>query len=224
MSINEIEIPGTSLSLKVWTAKADAMPALLKQLGEEQFNVTADEPGFHDLDGNAEIVRGYYSAVIPFEVEHLVDGMTTKAMLKRIESAEFIMLPDLLITWGKPGPEKALTTFISAVTGYGVSKKEFEQEQMQRLEDALQQVRKIDLMNPKDAEIRRAKLSGQIEHYESCGVAADRHGIESIAGTADSPLGPLTLTVTRKGAIRFTVKRGFILTVDCIRWALSLLH
>lgn len=224
MSINEIEIPGTSLSLKVWTAKADAMPALLKQLGEEQFNVTADEPGFHDLDGNTEIVRGYYSAVIPFEVEHLAEGITTKSLLKRIESAEFIMLPDLLITWGKPGPEKALTAAISAATGTAVVRKEFDRDQMMHLEDSLQQVKKIDLQNPKDAEIRRAKLAGQIEHYESCGVVSDRHGIESIAGTADSPLGPLTLTVTRKGAIRFTVKRGFILTVDCIRWALSLLH
>ena len=224
--ITEIEIPGKSLSLKCWTAHIDDIPAFFKKLETEAdtFKIDPDTPGFHDCATGENVIRGFYSAVTPFEVEQLVDGITTKTLHKRIDSTEFILTENRLFTWDKGGPARSLTNVLSALSGYGVSTMEFERSQMRLLESKLSQVQKIDLTNPKGEEIRRAKLAGLIEHYESCGVVEPgNHGIESVSGLADTPLGPVALTVTRKGGLKFGVKRGFTLTLDCLEWVLGLL-
>ena len=191
--ITDIEIPGTSISLKYWDACIDDIPAFFKKLEAEAdaFKLSPETPGFHDCETSNGVIRGYYSGIVPFEVEQLVEGITTKTLHKRIESVEFILAEKRLFTWGKGGQAKALSNAISALSGYGVPSMQFETEQMRQLESSLSQVKKIDVTNPKCKEVRRAKLAGLIEHYQSCGVVEPgNHGIESVSGLADSPLGP----------------------------------
>ncbi|HQB84084.1 MAG TPA: hypothetical protein PLR50_11350, partial [Candidatus Rifleibacterium sp.] len=47
--------------------------------------------------------------------------------------------------------------------------------------------------------------------------------IENIAGLIDTPLGPMTITVGKKGSIRLNVKKGLIMTVECLEWILDLI-
>lgn len=227
MPIDEIEVPGSSVSLKCWNARIDDIPGFFKKLSSESdvFSLDPEIPGFHDCDSNTRVLRGFYSGIMPFEVEHLVEGITTKSLFKRIESAEFLLLENCMFTMGKSGPTKGLSNVLSATSGYGVSPMEFEFRQMSQLQDRLSQTKSIVLTNPKDKEVRRARLAGLIESYTEYNVIDPRnHGIESVAGLVDSPLGPLTITVTRKGGLRLNVKKGFILTVDCLLWLTALIR
>ncbi|HNW35119.1 MAG TPA: hypothetical protein PKM25_09325 [Candidatus Ozemobacteraceae bacterium] len=227
MAIDEIEIPGTSIALKCWNARIDNIPEFFKRLSGESdaFTLEPEIPGFHDCDANKRLIRGFYSGVVPFEVEHLVEGISTKTLFKRIESTEFLLLDNCMFTMGKSGPTKGLSNVISATSGYGASLMEFEFRQMSQLQDRLSQTKSIVLTNPKDKEVRRARLAGLIESYTEYNVIDPRnHGIESAAGLVDSPLGPMTITVSRKGGLRLTVKKGFILTIDCLIWLISLIR
>lgn len=227
MAIDEIEVPGSSVSLKCWNARIDDIPGFFKKLSGETdvFSIDPEIPGFHDCDANKGIIRGFYSCVTPFEVEHLVDGITTKTLFKKIESTEFLLLENCMFTMGKSGPGKGLSNVLSAASGYGVTQMEFEFRQMSQLQDRLSQTKAIVLTNPKDKEVRRARLAGLIESYTEYNVIDPRnHGIENVAGLIDSPLGPVTITVTRKGGLRLRVKKGFILTVECLLWLLALIR
>ncbi|MBF0410948.1 MAG: hypothetical protein HQM10_26625, partial [Candidatus Riflebacteria bacterium] len=48
------------------------------------------------------------------------------------------------------------------------------------------------------------------------------HEIDSVSGLVDSPLGPLNVNLSSKGNLRISVKKGFVLTVDCLKWILGL--
>jgi hypothetical protein len=227
MPIDEIEIPGSSFSVKCWTARIESIPALFDKLMQEGevFNLDEEKPGFHDCDTNGRLIRGFYSAVIPFEVEHLVDGISTKSLFKRIESCEFFAVEDCLFATGRSGPQKGLSGSLSGLSGYGVSQMEFEFQQLSQFHDRLKQLKAIVLTNPKDKEIKRARLTGHIENYTEYNVIdARNHGIDSVSGLSDTPLGPMTLTVTRKGGLRLGVRKGFLLTIDCLRWILHLIR
>jgi len=227
MAIDEIEIPGSSIAFKCWNARIDSIPDFFRKLSGESdvFTLDPETPGFHDCDANNRLIRGFYSGVVPFEVEHLVEGITTKTLFKRIESTEFLLLDNCMFTMGKSGPTKGLSNVISSTSGYGASLMEFEFRQMSQLQDRLSQTKSIVLTNPKDKEVRRARLAGLIESYTEYNVIDPRnHGIESVAGLVDSPLGPLTITVTRKGGLRLTVSKGFILTIDCLLWLIALIR
>ncbi|HNW35184.1 MAG TPA: hypothetical protein PKM25_09655, partial [Candidatus Ozemobacteraceae bacterium] len=210
-----------------WNARIDNIPEFFKKLSSESdvFTLDPETPGFHDCDANNRLIRGFYSGVVPFEVEHLVEGITTKTLFKRIESTEFLLLDNCMFTMGKSGPTKGLSNVLSATSGYGASLMEFEFRQMSQLQDRLSQTKSIVLTNPKDKEVRRARLAGLIESYTEYNVIDPRnHGIESVAGLVDSPLGPLTITVTKKGGLRLTVSKGFILTIDCLLWLTALIR
>lgn len=228
MAIDEIEVPGTSLSLKCWNARIEDIPAFFEKLSTEGdvFTLDPETAGFHDCDKNDRLIRGFYSGIMPFEVEHLVEGITTKSLLKRIESTEFLLLEDCMFTMGKKsGPTKGLSNSLSAASGYGVSQMEFEFRQMSQLQERLSQTKSIVLTNPKDKEVRRARLAGLIESYTEYNVIDPRnHGIESVSGVVDSPHGTMTITVTRKGGLRLAVTKGFILTIDCLKWLLALIR
>lgn len=227
MAIDEIEIPGSSMSFTCWTLKVDDLGELYKQVSseEEHFCIDPERPGFHDLEHDDRLIRGYFSVVVPFEVEHLNEGVTTKILLKRIETCEFFALQGMLFASGKSSAQKNLARSLTPLAGYGVTNVEHDSRQMSQFYDRLSMVKSIALTNPKDREIRRARLAGRIESYTEYNIVDPRnHGIDSVSGLVDSPLGPLTVTVGKKGALRLNVRKGFVMTIDCMLWLMSLIR
>lgn len=226
MALNEIEIAGSSISLKCWNAKIPNIKETFEKLMKEgdMFSINPEFPGFHDCDTDKEIIRGFYSGIVPFEIEHLVEGIMTKTLFKRIESCEFIATKNMLFTTGKPGPMKGLAHSISGLSGYHVSQAEFDFNQLSQLQERMTRVKAVKVSNPKDKEIRTARLTGQIESYTDYNIIDPKnHGIESIKGIMDTPLGPLTAKVGRKGNLNLSVKKGFIITIDCLEWMINLI-
>lgn len=224
MPVNEIEIPGTSISIRCLSFKAEEFSELFTKIQEEadQFCIDPEEAGFHDCDRDDECVRGFFSIIVPFKVEHLVEGIVTKTMHKRIESCEFIATNNILYVWGKIGPQKILEHILAGLTGYGVVPIEFEFRHLSQFQERLTSIKNVKLTNPKDREIRRATLVGKMETYTEYNVIDPKnHGIESVSGILDTRLGPLTVTAGRKGTLRLTVKRGFIMTLECLQWLVS---
>ncbi len=226
MLINEIEIAGSSISLKCWAMKIDDVDATFDNIMKkgDMFSIDSELPGFHDCDCESSVIRGFYSVIIPFEIEHLVEGITTKTLFKRIESCEFIITGKMILTFGKSGPMKLFGTSLAAITGEHVDLIEFEFQQLNQLQERMTNIKSIVVTNPKEKEIRRARLAGHMENYTEYNIIDPRnHGIESISGLIDTPLGPMTVTVGKKGSIRLTVKKGLIMTTECLEWILELI-
>lgn len=226
MLINEIEITGTSISLKCWKFAVENVDATFDKIMQkgDMFSLDTELPGFHDCDCASSIIRGFYSIIVPFEIEHLVDGITTKTLFKRIESCEFIISENSMLTFGKPNPMKLLAAALSAVSGEHIDLIEFEFTQMNQLQERMSKIKSIVVTNPKEKEVRRARLAGHMESYTEYNIVDPRnHGIETVAGLIDTPLGPLTVTVGKKGSIRMNVKKGLIMTVECLEWILALI-
>lgn len=227
MPINEIEIQGSSISFKCWKAEIDNVSAVFNRIMQEgeQFDLDNETPGFHDCDSDGTIIRGYYSGIVPFEVEHLIDGNTTRTLFKRIESCEFIATGRSIFTHGKPGPGKGLSMALSGLTGSEVSLIEFDFHQLSQLQERMAKIKTIVVTNPKEKEIRRARLAGHIESYTDYNIIDPRnHGIDSVAGVVTTPLGSMTVTVGRKGTLRLGVTKGLILNVECLEWLLDLIR
>jgi hypothetical protein len=226
--INEIEFQKASMTFQVFRARLDpatgvdprasVVPMRLFELilGEDQFNVDTEETGFHDCEGTEEMVRGFVSAVVPFEVERLVEGMMTKTLAKRIDTCEFIVLPNVLIAWGKPGPMKTMAMSISCLTGQGVSPMQFDHTSLAQFANRLTVIKSIAVKNPKGEEAQRVTMAGNIEDYEQYSPAvAPRHGIEKVAGVFDfSAMGPTKVSASSKGVISIGLKPGRIVTTD----------
>ncbi|KAF1083169.1 MAG: hypothetical protein GQF41_0936 [Candidatus Rifleibacterium amylolyticum] len=226
MLINEIEITGSSISLKCWGTKFEDVTATFNQVMQrgDQFDLDSEIPGFHDCDCENSVMRGFYSVVVPFEIEHLVEGITTKTLFKRIESCEFIISENCMYSFGKPGPQKLLGAALAAATGVHVDLIEFEFSHLSMLQERMTRIKTIVVTNPKEKEIRRARLAGHMESYTEYNIVDPRnHGIESVAGLIDTPLGPLTINVGKKGSIRLNVKKGLIMTLECLDWIMSLI-
>jgi hypothetical protein len=227
MPINEIEVPGTSINFRIFKTGPMNFRAVVKKMlaEEEQFSVEPENPGYHDIDFNAHGIRGYYSLVEPFEVEHLVDGIMTKTLLKKVESCEFHITREAVYVTGKTGPQKIFERSLAGLSGYGTSGVEFDFHELQQLQERLALVKGISLTNPRTHDVRKVKLSGKIESYTDCNVIDTRnHFIESVQGTVETPLGPMTITVGRRGTIRLGVRRGFILTTDVLDWIMKLIQ
>ena len=63
-----------------------------------------------------------------------------------------------------------------------------------------------------------------MESYTEYNIFYPRnHGIDSVAGLIDTPLGPMTITVAKNGSIRLAVKKGLIMTIECLEWIISLI-
>lgn len=227
MPINEIEVPGSSIAFKCWKAEIDDISATFNRLMQEgeQFDLDNETPGFHDCDSDGEVIRGYYSGIVPFEVEHLVEGNTTRTLFKRIESCEFIATGQAVYTLGKPGPAKGLSMALSGLTGSEVSLIEFDFHQLSQLQERMAKIKAIVVTNPKEKEIRRARLAGHIESYTDYNIIDPRnHGIDSVSGVVTTPLGSMTVTVGRKGSLRLGVTKGLIINVACLNWLLDLVR
>lgn len=226
MLINEIEIRGASLTLKHFLMKvadiAETFKAIMSKA--DMFSIDTELPGLHDCDFENGIIRGFYSVIIPFEIEHLVDGLNTKTLFKRIESCEFILTEKAMLAFGKPGPMKMLACALSAATGEHVDINEYEFQQLHQMQERMTNIKNVTLTNPKEKEVRRARLAGHMESYTEYNVIDPRnHGIEIVSGLIDTPLGPMTLTIGKKGSIRLNVKKGLIMTVECLEWILELI-
>lgn len=221
MSINEIEVHSTSISFQVLTFKADDLNAVFSEITtpEETFSIDPETPGFHDCEFKNDIIRGYYSLSVSFEVEHLVEGITTKTLLKRIESCEFWAVEGVLFATGKPNAIKNLARAMTPIIGFGVTNPELDFHQMSDFHNRLSDVKSVVVTNPKDREVRRATLAGRIEDYTEFNILdARNHGLEKVSGIFDTPLGPITVAPGKKGLIRFGVKKGFVLSIDCLYW------
>lgn len=221
MLINEIEVAGTTFSFRRFTIKYPGIHELLaKMASADKFSIEDELPGFHDLDCSDNAMRGYYSMIIPFEVSHLVEGITTKTLLKRIESCEFILSEKMAIAFGDSGPIKCMLAALSAATGEHVEMAEYEYQELYRLQERISKVSAIALINPKEMSVRKARLTGNIEHYTEYDIVnRSNHGIEHVQGRIDNtPLGPMRMKVSKKGVFNLGVRRGMILTIECLEW------
>lgn len=226
MAINEIECNNGSISFKSWDCEVDNIEELISKikLEADQFNIEDELPGFHDYDMEDGLIRGYYSGIIPFEVELLKDGMTSKVLFKRIESCEFFLTPNLLFTTGKSGPMRGLSHALSAMTGHSVELIEFDFAEMNLLQERMTEVKAIVVRNPKDKEVRRARLTGYIEDYSLYNILdPQNHSIDSVSGIVDTPIGPMSITVGKGGTLGLKVKKGLIILVENLEWIIRLI-
>lgn len=226
MLIDEIEVQGVSLSFKCLTLKIEDIKTAFDGLMAKAdiFDVEAGTPGFHDCDCDSGVIRGFYSNLASFSVEFFKDGITTKEEFRRIESCEFIITPERIYVFGKQGPAKLLEVALSAATGQHVERVEFDFDTMCLARDRMTVLKSIVVENPKDKPIRRARLAGYMEDYDSYNVVEpNNHEINSISGIVETPLGAMTLTVDKKGKVRLGVKRGLIINVENLNWIVELI-
>jgi len=227
--VQEIEVPGSSISMKVFgIPDHPATPVRIlatTMVGDDRsFAPATERPGFHDLDHDNAVLRGHFSQVVPFEVEHLVDGVTTKSLYKRIESCEWVLLNNHLVAWGNSGPVKELASAMSRVLGIDIRPVEWTTEQLQDLQGRMTQVRAVALTQGKDKPIRKARLAGVLEEDDYLGIVEPgNHGIDSVTGIIETPAGPATLAVARKGGVRWRVRKGTVLSVVDIQWLVDLM-
>lgn len=119
---------------------------------------------------------------------------------------------------------KLLGAALSAATGEHVDLLEFEFQHLNQMQERMTNIKAIVITNPKEKEIRRARLAGHMESYTEYNIIDPRnHGIENVTGLIDTPLGPMTVSVERKGSVRLNVKKGLIMTVECLEWILNLI-
>ncbi len=226
MLIDEIEVQGTSLSFKCLTLKIDDIKTTFDTIMQKGdiCDIEAETPGFHDCDCDNGLIRGFYSNLASFNVEFFKDGITTKEQFKRIESCEFIITPERIYLFGKQGPQKLIEMALSAATGEHVERVEFDNESMNLLHGRMTVIKSIVVENPKDKAIRKARLTGHMEDYETYNIVEPHnHEINSISGVVETPLGAMNLTVDKKGKIRLNVKRGLIINVANLSWILDLI-
>jgi len=227
MFTNEIEISGSSLTLKILTMAVAEIKKTFDIIMQkaDKFSIEDELPGFHDCDCENSIIRGFFSVIVPFEIEHLVNCLNTKTLFKKIESCEFVITEqNRVFAWGAANPIKLLGMSLSAATGLHVDLLEFDFQQLHQMQERMSNIKNVTLTNPKEKEVRKVRLAGHMESYTEYNVIDPRnHGIENVSGLIDTPLGPLTITIGKKGSIRLNVKRGQIMTVECIEWIIELI-
>lgn len=230
MQINEIEVSGASASFKAYkiSRQHDDMSDTFQQLTKslDEFDLESELPGLHDCECQNDIIRGYYSLVAPFEVEHLKDGVITKTLFKKIESCEFFITDsafgdDNMFISGKSEPGKIFSGQLRGVFNI-CELSEFDFFDLSNIQNKMAKIKAVVVINPKEKEIRRARLAGHMEDYTEYNILDRRnHDLESVSGELNTPLGPMTVTVGRKGSIKLTVKRGMIITTDLLDWIVS---
>ena len=221
-----IEVTGNSLSLKIWKGLVENISSFVKEKiygkNSDLFSLESECPGFHDIDSDHRVVRGSFSAVTPFEVSRLVDGIMTKELLKRVDTVEFFLLKDGMVTWGCQRLAKNVASLFSVLTGYGFSLRTYEFDELSMLQNRFQVLKRISVLNGNKSQIRRLTMAGAIENYtEVNGIDPKNHHIRSVSGLLDTPTGPMTVTVDDAGGIRLGTRRGYIISLDVIQWILT---
>jgi hypothetical protein len=161
MPLNEIEVAGSSISMQVCHTSFDPEEIYKRIQNEgEQFDIENETPGFHDVEFDSGLLRGYYSGIVPFEVEHLdpVEKFTKKELFKRIESAEFISDGEFVFAWGKSGPIKGLAMNLSRVSDSECGCANFEFNDLFNIQNRMAKLKSITVKNPKECEVRTCRL------------------------------------------------------------------
>lgn len=220
--INEIELESGRISLQCFDLSGNMKDAVDNA---DKFDLLEESAnGFHDYDSNDEVFRGYYSFIQPFEVECLVEGMTTKELKKRIKTCEFIANDNFLFAWGNNAAIKLMISMLN--NGFATTNKiEFEFDDMYNFQARLDTVKSISIKNPKESEARTVKLSGKLDCYNEYNVVAETHEIKSVSGEMkNTPIGKIKLAVTDKGVVRINSGKGLIVSLDAIMWVLRLIQ
>lgn len=220
--INEIELGNGRISLNCFDFTGNAQESIDNGM---KFNLEAEEPGFHDCDFSDVAARGYFSFIEPFEVEALIDGMTTQRLHKRIKTAEFVQAGAFLFAWGNSSAMKLLASYISSE--YATATKiEFEFNDLFNLQNRLELCKSVTVKNPKENKVKTVKLTGTLDMYsEHDVIERGNHEIKSVSGIMNTPaLGKITVAATDKGIIRIGTKKGCILPVDVVVWLIKLMN
>lgn len=226
--LNEIEVVSGSLSMQVCHVEFGKFSQL--EMGRhiieegDAFNLEEEVAGFHDVEFDEVLIRGYYSGVVPFEVEYLVDGLMVRKLHKRIESAEFITDGTLLFAWGKSAPIKGMSMNLSSLSGFDCGYAHFEFEDLDNIQNRMSKLKSIVVKNPKDCEVKTCRLAGGIEEYTTYNVVNKRHDIGQVSGLISTPMGSMTLTANQKGGIRLNCSKGTLINFDLLAWVVNLIY
>lgn len=220
--INEIELGNGRISLQCFDFTGDAKESIDNGM---KFNLETEDPGFHDCDFSEIAARGYFSFIEPFEVEELIDGMTTQKLHKRIKTAEFVQTGDFLFAWGNSSAIKLLTSYISSE--YATATKiEFEFNDLFNLQSRFELCKSVKIKNPKESKVKTVSLTGTLDCYSEHDVIEPKnHEIKSVSGIINTPaIGKINVAVNNKGIIRIGTKKGCILPFDMIVWLIKLMN
>lgn len=221
--INEIELESGRISLQCFDFTGNAKESIDNGI---KFSMEDDIPcGFHDCDFAENSARGYFSFVESYEVENIVNYMTTMEAKSRIRTAEFVQSGDFLFAWGNSGAIKLLASYISSE--YSTATKiEFEFNDLFNLQNRLELCKSVTVKNPKESRVKTVKLTGTLDCYSEHDVIETRnHEIKAVSGIMNTPaLGKITVAATNKGVIRIGTKKGCILPVDVVVWLIKLMN
>ncbi len=220
--INEIELGNGRISLNCFDFTGNAKESIDNGI---KFSIENQDPGFHDCDFAKNSARGYFSFVEHYEVENIVDGMTTMEAKKRIKTAEFVQTGDFLFAWGNGSAIKLLTSYISSE--YSTATKiEFEFNDLFNLQSRLELCKSVKIKNPKESKVKTVSLTGTLDCYSEHDVIEPRnHEIKSVSGIMNTPaIGKITVAANDKGVIRIGAKKGCILPVDVVIWLIKLMN
>ena len=221
--INEIELESGRISLSCFDFTGNAKESIDNGI---KFSMEDENPnGFHDCDFAENSVRGYFSFVEPYEVENIVDGMTTMEAKSRIRTAEFAQTGDFLFAWGNGSAIKLLTSYISSEFATA-TKIEFEFNDLFNLQNRLELCKSVTVKNPKESKVKTVKLTGTLDMYSDHDVIErGNHELKSVSGIMNTPsLGKINVAVKDKGVIRIGTKKGCILPVDVVVWLIKLMN
>jgi hypothetical protein len=219
--INEIELQSGRISLSCFDFTGNAQESVDNGI---KFDLEQESPGFHDMNFAENAARGYFSFIEHYEVENIVDGMTTTEAKSRIRTAEFVQTGDFLFAWGNSSAIKLLTSYISSE--YATATKiEFEFKDLFNLQNRLELCKSVTVKNSKESKVKTVKLTGTLDCYSEHDVIEQRnHTIKSVSGIMNTPaLGKLTVAATDKGVIRIGTKKGCIFPVDVVVWLIKLM-
>ena len=176
------------------------------------FELKAENNGFHDLIADEGGLRGYYSKIEPFTVEHLDRNYeTNKENFKRISSCEFFVDKDLTYIIGKGSILKDLILSFNCI-GFGMEKTHFDTYQLLEVAKSYVKLTSVSVRNGKKEPIKTVKMTGSVEDFEHSDTVGQELDIESISGTLETSFGRSKLTVAKAGGIALKLDnfRGFI--------------
>lgn len=220
--MNEIELESGRISMQCFDFTGNAKESIDNAM---KFSMEDENPnGFHDCDFSENSARGYFSFVEPYEVENIVDGMTTMEAKSRIRTAEFAQTGDFLFAWGNSGAIKLLTSYISSE--YATATKiEFEFNDLFNLQSRFELCKSVKIKNPKESKVKTVSLTGTLDCYAEFNVLDPRnHELKAVSGIINSSIGKITVAANNKGVIRISTKKGCILPFDVVIWLIKLMN
>lgn len=220
--INEIELQTGRISLQCFDFEGTVKESIDNA---EKFNIELSSSGFHDFEFSEANARGYFSFIEPYEVENIVENMTTKELKHRIKSAEFIQVDNFLFAWGNGSAIKLLASYIS--NEYSTATKiEFEFNDLFNLQNRLELCKSVTVKNPKENKVKTVKLTGTLDSYCDCNsLDPKNHELKSVSGIMNTPaLGKIMVAANDKGVLKIGTKKGCILHTDVIIWLIKLMN